>query len=365
MWRSPSNLPYHDDIQLTYNRQITTPSTTERIDIASLLIKELGGITRGRGATTGTQNQNDLDAIHNSVLERLEVTSASVIETTSAFAVKVQEELAEGRKRNDADLKTEKATLLDEHSKRLTVLVDRELAVEKKLSEIDNRDNTHARREIRNGMLADVRSRIESFGVSQGTEGKRAPVRRGMQFLIAILTLLLGFFIYEELQRISRSSLAIGLTVAQPNIPVDLTDKFWLWGRLALTSLGLTASILYLIRWENRWAERHANIEFQLQQFHLDVNRASWVIESCLEWKKETNNSAIPAELLTSITRNLFLDQSAEPEQIIHPADELASALMGSASKATIALGGSTLEFDKPAKLKRTVKSKSAPKSEN
>ena len=351
--------PNFDSIVFAFNNQSATPSIPDRIDIVAMLMKDLGGVAGGRGALGSKQHRDDLDTLHNSILERLEQTSTSVIEKTSEFSVKVQGDLAEGRKLNDATLQIAKAALDEEHGQKLAALVIREVAFENKLSEIDNRDNTHARREIRNGMFADVKNRIETFGVSNSTQNKRKPVRVAMLALMGVLFLLFVLLLSEEAQRhasiIERASLPTPQVSAA--ITQDQTEKYWLWMRLVLTSLGLTATILYFIRWENSWAEKHANAEFQLQQFYLDVNRASWVIESCLEWRKETEDSAIPPELLASVTRNLFVDKQSEPERVIHPADELASTLMGSASKLTVKAGGSELEFDKPGKIKNTVKS--------
>ncbi|BCO26152.1 hypothetical protein MIZ03_1032 [Rhodoferax lithotrophicus] len=69
-----------------------------------------------------------------------------------------------------------------------------------------------------------------------------------------------------------------------------------------------------------------------------------------MEWRKETD-SAIPTELLSSITNGLFVNPMSEPERVIHPADELASALMGSASKLKLKVGDGEMEFDKPSKI--------------
>jgi hypothetical protein len=140
---------------------------------------------------------------------------------------------------------------------------------------------------------------------------------------------------------------------------VDRTHLFWLWGRFTLFSFGLVGTLLFYIRWQNRWAEQHIGSEFQLQQFYIDVNRANWVIESCLEWRKETE-SAIPKELIASISKGLFVNNQAEPETVIHPADELASALLGTASKLRLRVGDSELDFDKPSRItNKAVKTRS------
>jgi hypothetical protein len=83
------------------------------------------------------------------------------------------------------------------------------------------------------------------------------------------------------------------------------------------------------------------------------------VIESCLEWKKETS-SDIPPELLQSITRNLFVLKEGELESVIHPADELASALLGTASNLKLNVAGNEIEFNKPSKIKNEINSKSS-----
>jgi hypothetical protein len=131
---------------------------------------------------------------------------------------------------------------------------------------------------------------------------------------------------------------------------IDRAKIYWLWARFALFSFVLLGTVLYYVKRQNKWAEYHSASEFQLQQFYIDVNRANWVIESCLEWRKETD-SEIPEELLASMTRNLFSSEQGEGEQVIHPADELASALMGSASKLRLKLNGNELEFNKPSKI--------------
>lgn len=224
-----------------------------------------------------------------------------------------------------------------EHQERATTLDERERSIEEKLKEIDDRDNTHARREIRNRMLDDVKERIKQFGVSKATQDKRLPVLSGMAVLMVALLVLL-YWTGTEISKVD----------VQPQ--VNDTELYFLWIRFALFSFGLLGTILYYIKWQNKWADEHASSEFQLQQFYIDVNRANWVIESCLEWRKETG-SAIPKELLTSVTNGLFVNNKIEPERVIHPADELASALLGSASNLKLKVGDNELDFAKPKKI--------------
>jgi hypothetical protein len=113
-------------------------------------------------------------------------------------------------------------------------------------------------------------------------------------------------------------------------------------------SIGTIGSLIFMIRWMNRWFELHSQAEFSLKNFELDMERASWLVETSLEWK-DAKGTAIPTELLKSLSANLF-ENSTKIEQVQHPADQLASALLGSSSSIKLKAGDSTLEID-PKKL--------------
>ena len=130
-------------------------------------------------------------------------------------------------------------------------------------------------------------------------------------------------------------------------------ERIALWVRFSLLTIGFVGTMLYYIRWQSRWAEQFAATENSLKQFHLDVSRANWVVETCLEWRKESE-TAIPTPLIDSLTRGLFTQNDPAP-QAIHPADELASALVGSASKISLAVGDNKIEYDKPGKIPKSV----------
>jgi hypothetical protein len=331
----------YDEVIFHFNDNQASPTPQERLEIVAFISEKLKRFEIGRITTDGVSPEiNQVLAIHQSNLERLERLNEDLISKSSDFRSDLERKFDEKvhlyeeklqKRQTDADAKMEVKS---------QELGAREEAIEKKLAAIDDRNNTHARREIRDRMLDDVKKRIQNFGVSKATEKKRVPVALGMVTLCALIVIsvgltLLELFRAEQVMMISKT---------------DFTHVYWLWARLAILSLSLVGTVIYYIKWVNKWAEQHAASEFQLQQFYIDVNRANWVIESCLEWRKETD-SAIPAELLSSITNNLFVSPMGEPEQVIHPADELASALMGSASKLKVKVGDGELEFDKPKRI--------------
>lgn len=239
--------------------------------------------------------------------------------------------------------------------------------LESRRKELDDSDNTFARRQIRDRLLADVADRVTNFGVSEATQQARKPVVQGMIALISLLALLLFWtavelFQLRELQAQPRltgvaqlaSAPATGAT-AQSVLTGLTGEKIALWARLSLLTIGLVAAIVYYIRWQSLWAAQFANTEQSLRQFHIDVNRANWVVETGLEWQKETSTD-LPTPLVESLTRGLFAER--EPAtQVLHPADELASALLGSASKLSLDVAGSKVEIDKPGKIPKSVPS--------
>lgn len=311
-----------------------------------------------------------LQALQESTYARLE----KQLEDLFAQTIQVRKELDESvRKKTEALEEAFNAKQQEADVK----LREREEELVRRAKELDDSDNTFARRKIRDGMLNDVTERVNNFDVSAVTRTARRPVARGMLLLIYVFLALMawtGFELYydRELQYLTGSVAASlkqqasqdgpasvslpkpgNLELAATLLRDSLTERITLWIRFSLLTVGLVGSIIYYIRWQSRWAEQFAATENSLKQFHLDVNRANWVVETCLEWRKETE-SLIPAPLIESLTRGLFTRDSPTP-QAIHPADELASALVGSASKISLAVGDSKIEYDKPGKIPKSV----------
>lgn len=363
--------PFFDEIVLNWSNN-PSPTAVQKIEIVAFLNKRLRQFEPGRlvGEAVSPE-QAQLAAIHESTLERLERLNEDLIRESTEFRSAIDAKFDEKVQRLEGEYQKKKEQLGTEFDARANALEAKELALAEKLNAIDDRDNTHVRREIRDRMLDDVKQRINQFGVSKTTEQKRRPVLIGIMSLLTAFMALLAWTGYEIAamdkqyfsmleairnistwgpENIKTAGLSAEVVAKVSATDVDRTHLYWLWLRFGLFAFGLVGTILYYIKWQNRWAEQHATSEFHLQQFYIDVNRANWVIESCLEWRKETE-SAIPKELLGSIANGLFQNNQAEPERVIHPADELASALLGTASKLKLKVGDSELEFDKPKKI--------------
>ena len=365
--------PIYDELTFNFNDGQTEPSPIVRLEIVAFLNQKLKRFEIGRVSTSGVSPEiNQVLAIHQSNLERLEKLNEDLIGKSAAFRESVELKFDDKVSQIEFEFK-EKQTAVDALSKENSdQLQKREEALAVKLAAIDDRNNTHVRREIRDRMLDDVKQRILKFGVSEATERKRQPVVAGMLLLGGFIALLIAWTVLEigRVNTASFPSAGLATALSSTSAPTAAVHQgqgtngtsafgslalYWLWARFAVLSLSLLGTILFYIKWQNKWADQHAASEFQLQQFYIDVNRANWVIESCLEWRKETD-SAIPAELLSSITNGLFTNPLTEPDRVMHPADELASALMGSASKLNLKVGDSELEFAKPRNIPKKAK---------
>jgi TRAP-type C4-dicarboxylate transport system permease small subunit len=376
-------------ISVTYYRGGSTGDPAQKSPVLDDLLIDLNGVDPGRLKAAAavlaafrpvsvprSAKASDAvlaqQAIQESTFARLQ----KQLEELFAQTIQVRQQLDDSVRQKTEDLEAAylaKQRAADEEvNRRQADLQERHEELQRRAQELDDSDNTFARRKIRDGMLNDVTERVKNFDVSNATRNARRPVELGMRgliFLFILLMVLTGFEIFKSSE--SQSSIAAVVTnlreagpsaasAASPNLGLATsmlhdtsTERIALWIRFSLLTIGLVGAILYYIRWQSRWAEQFATTENSLKQFHLDVNRANWVVETCLEWRKESD-SAIPLPLIESLTRGLFTQNDQGPPAV-HPTDELASALVGSASKISLAVGDSKIEYDKPGKIPKSV----------
>jgi hypothetical protein len=179
-----------------------------------------------------------------------------------------------------------------------------------------------ARRQLRQDLQNVLKAHSEKFSLTKDTSRKRG-----------IVHLLFGALILA-------TAAYIGLTIVHTWAETyDWTTAL----RLAVGFAGLAAEFLLYIRWNDTWFRQHADEEFRLKRMSLDVDRASWVVETAMEWQHE-NKQPIPDQLLAQLTRELFArDDSAAPMK--HPAEELAAVLAGASSlRVQLPFGEATLD---------------------
>ncbi len=298
-------------------------------------LEYLGGVSRQHYETREAE------------LAKLASLSERILHETHVRASELEGELRKQRQEwleQDAKALNERKEILEEEFKaRQGELQLRESEVQKRLQAIDATDARSARRRLRSDIKEELKQREGEFHLTAGTRGLRWPIRGFCYILLAVevlLVLILG--------NTTASQLAHLLEIATKT---DISQVLWVDFTIlvirqfvALVAFGATS--VFYIRWENRWFEQHAAEEFRQKRLELDLDRASWVVETTMEWENE-RQSPIPPELIERLTRGLFVGiEQSSPN--LHPADQLASALLGSSAEAVVQLpGGSSFKFDR------------------
>ena len=278
-----------------------------------------------------SEEQDQLLAIHNATLERLESLNENLIRDSEKFRRKVEKDYRERSAELEEKYDERSDQLNAEIDEKRKALAGRKEELAAKIKEIDDRQNTHVRRELRQQILEEIRNRTEKFKLTKGTNNLRWPIHVVCVLLVGALAASALYYAVETIEAL-RSD------------PINNLSVAILVGKQILLSGAFGASVIFYVRWMNAWFSQHASTEFQLRQFQLDIERASWVVETALEWK-DAKGSTIPAELLGPISNNLFGAESTD-SSVVTPADELASALLGTASKVRLNVAGSELELD-------------------
>jgi hypothetical protein len=281
--------PTYDEIKIRFEPNENEINRADRIKLLNALYSRIGPTTTA-GAFTKPPSFDDLEALYRSTILKLETAFSQQIERMSKWATEQGESAEKRRIELSEETQREREALRKEYEDRQSLLSTTASELEKKRQELDDRDYMHARRAIRGDLQRIIAAREKEFTLTPGTRQLRTPIHLAMVVLIlCLLSLNIGYFwIFTRLDLSASWGALITPLVKQ--------------GALAAV---LIAAVLYYVRWMNNWFEQHANAEFLLKQFQLDVDRASWIVETALEWRR-AEKTELPAPLLEGIARNLF-----------------------------------------------------------
>ncbi len=335
-YREPKS-PFFDELRFTdsNNSQLNNDEKLWLLATISSQLQPFDPAKEISGAVT--PEQRVLQALHQQTLARLEALNETLTKDTHKYREESDRKYVSKVEELEEKYKGKANNLEQDYSDKHKSLEKEEAELQELRKKLDDRSNTHARREIRRDILAEVKKRTEKFELTKETRKLRLPIAISMLVLIIFL----GAFAIE-----ASIDLFQQIGIGDNNIMYVLVVR-----QLGF-SFGAVGSLIYFIRWLNRWFEQHAQAEFQLRQFQLDIERASWVVETSLEWN-DVKGTTMPDKLMGSLTQNLFMDKTQSLEPVTHPADQLASALLGSASSVKLKAGDSEIDID-PKKLGKT-----------
>lgn len=131
--------------------------------------------------------------------------------------------------------------------------------------------------------------------------------------------------------------------------------------RLPLAVIGFVLALVYYIRWNDEWFLRHADEEFRLKKYDLDMDRAGWLVELAIE-AYESGEEPIPDELLRRLSSNLFGSEQGDEGQAghsTHPSEDIRNALLDAAGEVEIdipGIGKVTLNRRQMNRIRRDIK---------
>jgi hypothetical protein len=292
---------------------------------------------------TKSSSKDQIFQIYSSTAQQLQDSVSQIQNDLTQTRINLEQEYQKKRETAEEQFQS-KILEAEESAKSRQINLDEiESNLKKRADELDDSDHTHARRKKQEELRAKIVSRSQNFRVTPETIGTRRPIHIACFVGLILLALMNYYFV---------SNFTEYIAAATPAGNVAVTLVFAKQFGLTIAFLGLLA---YYIRWLNRWSEKYATTEFGIKQFELDIDRASWAVETMLEWKAEKLSSEeFPDSLLQGISRNLFSQPDQSNQEEMHPADYLASALLGTARGIKLSIAGNEIELD-PKKIRKDL----------
>jgi hypothetical protein len=258
-------------------------------------------------------------------LTKLETIARDVVENTEKYRAVLDLKYDEKIAQLDLALSRRREELDTEFNSKHGSLDELRTKLDERTKNLDDRESKHARRALREVLQNSLKELGKDFSLTRGTTTKR----RSIHVLFVLL-----------------SGLVVGHAVGTVWESWGLL-KDWIYGiRLSLSAASLIAIFYVYIRWSDAWFRQHADEEFRLKRLALDLDRASWVVETAMEWQQQ-NKAAIPGQLLEQLSKGLFA-AGGSTSSVRHPIEDVASAAFSTASSLKVKLpGGSEATFDR------------------
>lgn len=287
----------------------------------------------GQPPSIQTEVPADYDTI--SRFMQIETALGGAVDAFSKLQSEFHRKNEELREDHQANVNSLKEQLAEERSNWQHEIGEQRRELEAARRALDDRSNTHARREIRKDIKSDIDSSFEKKLFSDATVEQRKPVRAAFW----LGTVFLGVISFISLLP------TLGIPNGPSSIPTG-SDLWLAYAKSTLTGFGAVGFLAFYIKWETSWTAIQGEYERNLATARIDIDRASWVTESVLEWQREAGEREMPNQLLESFTRRLF-DWDGRLEASHSNADDLASAIIGSAARVNIGADGASVELDR------------------
>jgi hypothetical protein len=180
----------------------------------------------------------------------------------------------------------------------------REKALQDKSAEFNTREAKYVSRTL----VDDLKRLLDDQEIKElttRTKDKRDIVHRIIAVLVAASGTMAGFMIHRIF---------------------SLESPPWeLFVSLAASTATCITTLVYYLKWNDRWFREHADAEMSARRYKADLIRASWVAELASDWSERLQKEA-PASLIDACVRNLFIGTAASAESQ-HPLEAFGDLL--------------------------------------
>jgi hypothetical protein len=258
-------------------------------------------------------------------IQRLDEMQKDFFRNMIQFTKEQQAKQEEFSRRLESEYAARATKLEDQHQERIAELDKREAELKRRLAEIDERDNRQARRDLYKELKQKLAQRNKEFELTEGTKGRREVITAATLWFLGALGVGFAYCFYRN--------------VIDPG---DGINWIAVGSQIGFAAAAI-ATITFYIRWNNQWFQKHADEEFKLKRLDLDIDRANWLVELSMEWKK-LNNSEIPPDLVEKLARSLFMIDDGSKPFDVPPVETLLSGLAGTDGRIQVTKQGVSIQ---------------------
>lgn len=325
--REPS--PYFDEIIIHPQEGSTNREAAKVIDIARAekIIRNYQNIRLPKKSQNAANEAFDLLQAEVAALAQIQRETISSNANRQAeweeFTATKREEIELDAKSRSEQFDAEKKAHLEKIDK-----LQGELDAAKKA--VDDRNHMHVRRELRQKITDDI-SEVISDGVNPpGTTRKNIEI----VIFIIICALVAGAFTWQNFEAFTASA-------------TSTTDTTLMWFLALKGTIGAIATIgflVYAMGWLRNNYLRDVSKAHELQRYGLDINRASWVIETIMEMTGKEGR-VLPEKWIEGSCHGLFHADGADSSNV--NSLEALGAIMNVAGKVEIGPEGPKFEINR------------------
>ena len=195
--------------------------------------------------------------------------------------------------------------------------------------ELDDRQHMHVRRELREKIIDEFKLRSGRPVVSKSA-GR-------MRWTVFLMTLLAG---------IGLTGFGLWTFYLLVNTDFQLPSYWLLVGRASILSIGGVGLFFYAVRWLRNIYLDDVRMSRHYDNYRDDIDRASFAIETIMEFGGEKEGMTAPEAWIEGVFRNLFRSDFGDYEKQRHQSDALIE-LLKSISSASVGPNSAKVRLDR------------------